>query len=57
MTASDYTIEIKIYEEQYESIKSEIKRTNFLSREAEGLRVKLFLKQIIEKRINEISEG
>jgi hypothetical protein len=57
VTASDYTIEIKIYAEQYEAMKREINRTSFMRQEADGLRVKLFLQKLVEDRTNEISGG
>lgn len=54
VTASDYTIEIKIYEEQYKKMMQEINRSGFLTGESSGLRLKLYLKKLIEERTHEI---
>ena len=57
VTASDYTIEIKIYPEQIESIKQKIASERFMQYEADGLRFKLYLQKIIEDRVKELSGG
>lgn len=43
VTASDYTIEIKIYPEQIEAIKKQMDYESFMYYDAEGLRFKLYL--------------
>lgn len=58
VTASDYTIEIEIHQEQYEAIMKKIQEERFMQYEASmGMRFKLYYKKLIEDRVNELSEG
>lgn len=57
VTASDYTLEIKLYPEQIAEIKRLIAYNNFMPYEADGLRFKLYLASKLDEIINEISGG
>ena len=52
VTASDYTLEVPLAYPQISAIRKEIKETGYKPYEAEGLRFKLFLTEIIEKQLN-----
>ena len=57
VTASDYTIEFKIYQQQYDDIKKKMDEESFMYYDSEGLRFKLYLQKIIEDRVKELSGG
>ena len=57
VTASDYTIEFKISQKQFDDIKAKMDYESFMYYDAEGLRFKLYLQKIIEDRVKELSGG
>ena len=57
VTASDYTIEMKLYPQQLEAIKKKMDYESFMYYDAEGLRFKCYLQKLIEEKVNELSEG
>ena len=55
VTASDYTLEVKLSETQIETMRKDIYYNSFEYYESDGLQVKLWLKKLLEEKLAELS--
>jgi hypothetical protein len=55
VTASDYTLEIKLSKEQIQTMRNDIYQNSFEYYESDGLQVKLWLKKLLEEKLVELS--
>lgn len=55
VTASDYTLEVKLSKEQIAQMRNDIYQNSFEYYESDGLQLKLWFKKLLEERLKEIS--